>query len=178
MEDYPFNEHKHRYAVWTAARAVQRSFTTTANIKTAIEASGLRIFAESQNEVTIEEFDELHTLWCNTLINSFLPLKCSYGRAAKIVSIYLKTAVVIASSGSHPNCKIIHPPIDSILLTGLSKLDGLKDLSLERWTTLNEKQYQNVVNTIKTHFGFFNWRIEKYWNPERAKAYKAILKEP
>ena len=155
MEDYPFNEHKHRYAVWTAARAVQRSFTTTANIKTAIEASGLRIFAESDKEITIEEFDELHTLWCNTLINSFLPLKCSYGRAAKIVSIYLKTAVVIASSGSHPNCKIIHPPIDSILLTGLSKLDGLKDLSLERWTTLNEKQYQNVVNTIKTHFGFF-----------------------
>lgn len=175
MEDYPFNEHKHRYAVWTAARPVQRSFTTTANIKLAIEASGLRIFAESQNEVTIEEFDELHTLWCNTLINSFLPLKCSYGRAAKIVSIYLKTAVVIASAGSHPNCKIIHPPIDSILLTGLSKRDGLKDLSLERWTTFNKDGYLKVVNTIKTYFGFFDWQIEKYWKPERVKGIKAPI---
>ena len=44
MADYDIQEHIHRYAVWTAARASQRNFTTTANIRRAIEESGLRDF--------------------------------------------------------------------------------------------------------------------------------------
>jgi hypothetical protein len=39
---YSFEEHKHRFAVWTAARAVQRSFTRTRIISDVIVETGLR----------------------------------------------------------------------------------------------------------------------------------------
>jgi hypothetical protein len=45
IDNYTFNDHRHNYAVWTAARAVSRNFTSTANVKLAIEACGLRHFA-------------------------------------------------------------------------------------------------------------------------------------
>ncbi|MBK6447178.1 MAG: hypothetical protein IPF81_18330 [Bacteroidetes bacterium] len=41
-DNYSFAEHVHRFAVWTAARAVQRNFTTTENIRKAIEQTELQ----------------------------------------------------------------------------------------------------------------------------------------
>ena len=113
---YNFNEHKHRYAICTAARAVQRSFTTTENIKEAIDATSLRLFCESNEPVLQEEFDNHHKLWCRsiktTIENKGIP--CSYGRAAKIVAIYLKTSVILPTMGNNKKSFVIHPPIDSI----------------------------------------------------------------
>ena len=43
---YTFIDHLHNYSVWTAARAVQRGYTTTKNISAAIDKTELSKLAE------------------------------------------------------------------------------------------------------------------------------------
>jgi len=171
---YTFNQHLHNYAVWTAARAAQRGFTTTENIKNAIEKTDLRNLAEGKiPQVTTEEsYDEFHIKTCEKLIATFKRMnlkddilqKATFGRAAKIVAIYLKTAVVIRDKGQSQLSKIIHPPIDRILLTKLNKKH--KQIKIENWTQLSKDEYYELWNEIKAlpiyEHGF--WEIEDYWS--------------
>jgi hypothetical protein len=39
---YELLEHRHRFAVWAAARAAQRGFTTVANLRDALQATDIR----------------------------------------------------------------------------------------------------------------------------------------
>lgn len=165
---YSFNEHKHRFAVWTAARAVQRSFTTTKNIQSAINATRLREVAECTQPMSEELFDIFHRETCKQIIAFIDPITvCSYGRAAKIVAIYLKTSVILPSNGTSPLAELIHPPIDNILLTALAKKTGLEMLKTEKWTQFSEEDYWQVVERVRSVFQFFDWRLEAYWKPER-----------
>ncbi len=170
---YNFNEHKHNYAVWTAARAVQRNFTTTLKIKKAIEVSDLRKFSEDETNYTVEDFDIFHKECANQIINAFKKNgleEVSYGRAAKIISIYLKTSVILNSKGENGKSEIIHPPIDSILLNNISKeFPELKELQSIRWTKLDEPKYWELVSKLKTFFVDFNWKLEEFWKPELEK---------
>ena len=59
---YSFAKHLHNYACWTAARAVQRNFTTTNKIIKAIESSDLIRVEELQ----IETADEYALKLCHT----------------------------------------------------------------------------------------------------------------
>jgi hypothetical protein len=163
---YTFNEHKHRYAVWTAARAVQRSFTTTENIQRAIETTDIRTFAETGKTVSAAAYDALHEQWCLQLISSFLPgVICSYGRAAKMIAIYLKTSVILPTQGASALCDVIHPPLDSTLLNRLAKEKGLEALAAKRWTQFDDKDYREVVRVIRGKNYPFNWRLETFWQP-------------
>lgn len=175
---YDFKEHKHRFAIWTAARAVQRGFATTSLIREAINASGLRKFAESENSITQEEFDSLHKDWCEDLMKTFNTkiitrlgrgAKCSYGRAAKIVAIYLKTSVILPSGGDAERSLLIHPPLDSIIFTSIAKDAEYADLRFKNWTTLDESQYWDIVKLLRNHKLGFNWKIEELWDPVMIK---------
>jgi hypothetical protein len=165
--DYNFKEHKHRYGVWTAARAVQRSFTTTTNISFAINKTSLRFFAEMSQILDQETFDKQHKEWSQSIIETFksIPIECSYGRAAKIIAIYLKTSYVIASEDAPMN-RIIHPPIDGILLASLSTIDNLLDFKSIRWTKLDETAYWKLVDRIRLQIKSFDWQLESHWKPE------------
>jgi hypothetical protein len=168
IKPYDFNEHKHRYAVWTAARAVQRKFTTTNNIAKAIDKSGLRRFSETDEVYTADQYDiEQHT-WCTQLMKAFdeMGVACSYGQAAKIVAIYLKTAVVLPGNGISPNALVIHPPIDSILIKSISDLPGLSHIKNERWTKFTKAKYIEVIDSIRAKFGRFDWTLEEHWKPQ------------
>lgn len=168
--EYSFEQHVHNYAVWTAARAVQRKFTTTANIKWAIEQTTLRSFAAHNDINSAEQYDELHKCWAENLIHAFSNIgvqDCTYGRAAKVISIYLKTSVLLCNRASCRASQLIHPPIDSILLKRIASKSGLKDLSQIRWTHLSKLEYWSLVKRLKDHFGSFDWRLEEYWTPER-----------
>lgn len=168
MLDYTFNNHRHNYAIWTAARAVQRGFTTTLNIKAAIDKSNLKAFAESSVDVSIGEFEQFHRQCCRQIISNLQDVMTgvpTYGRAAKIVSIYLKTSVVLPGKGECNRSKLIHPPIDSILLTNLNsdlKLTGLRN---RLWTKFSEEEYWEVVYLIRDTIGCFDWKLERYWTP-------------
>lgn len=67
---FDFNEHKHRFAVWTAARSVQRSFTNNKNIKEAINFTSIKSFSESNEIISSDQFDELQKEWCKAIIKS------------------------------------------------------------------------------------------------------------
>lgn len=169
---YVFQDYIHDYSIWTAARAVQRNFTNTAKIKEAIDKSGLRQFSEARKCNSIEEFSEFHRLCAKQIIVALKVIgvpNATYGRAAKIISIYLKTSVVIPMSGQGDICQLIHPPIDRILLTNLSRKHHLKKLCEKGWTSLNEDEYWSLYERIKKEGFQFNWTLEKYWHPEQER---------
>ena len=165
---YHFNDHRHNYAVWTAARAVQRGFTvTTAIVRVAIENSGLKEFAEDEKAYNHTDFEMFHLLCAYNLMDSFKSKgvkSISYGRAAKIIAMYLKTAVILCNRGACAKSQIIHPPMDRILLQNLSKnVVGLEKLAFITWTGLNAEQYWEIVELIRLRMGAFSWQLEEYW---------------
>ena len=172
MATYNFNQHRHNYSVWTAARASQRGFTTTKNIKGAIDNCDLQNFSESNFDLTHEEFEAFHRKCCRQIIawlDKDMPGKTTYGRAAKIVAIYLKTSIIIVNKADCSRSKIIHPPIDNILLTNLSTKINLLAIKNKRWTLLTEEEYWQLVSTIKSAVNSFDWTLEEYWKPEFEK---------
>lgn len=179
---YSFEEHKHRFAVWTAARAVQRSFTKTRIISDVIAETGLRSTSNTMENFSQNEFDEFHRTCCNDLAARFKQrdIDCSYGRAAKIVSIYLKTKLIIGGDLGGPLASIIHPPIDSILLKNLAKQDkypGLGELAGRTWTNFDHTEYWSLVDLIRLNIGFFDWRLEEFWLPEQEYWVKKVAQE-
>lgn len=168
---YTFTEHLHNYAVWTAARAVSRNFTDTRNIKSAIEKTDLKGLIENKQDFSIDSFDIFHRKTANIIINYFksvdnnLENKATYGRAAKIIAIYIKTIAVVRDSGISNLAKIAHPPIDSILLTNASKVYKEFGLNKTKWTKLTEVEYFELINKFRTiQFDYF-WELEQYWSP-------------
>ncbi|MBO0930559.1 hypothetical protein [Fibrella aquatilis] len=170
MTSYDFNEHRHNFATWTAARASQRGFAKTPIIKTAIESSGLRRFAEMELDDSSTDFESFHKSCAFDLIDSFRNQDfsdVSYGRAAKIISIYLKTSVILTSKGDCRKSRIIHPPIDNILLTKIASIyPSLRHLKSVKWTTLSENAYWSLVKELKSEFTPFDWTLERFWQLE------------
>ncbi len=166
--EYNFNEHKHRFAVWTAARAVQRNFAKTKTIIEAIECANLKQFCELDTAICQEDFDRKQKEWCNLIIKYFNKEgeteKRSYGRASKIIAIYLKTSYLIPNKGETKNCEVIHPPIDRILLNNLARKQNIKELQNFKWTNFEDHNYEFVMNTIRNKGLIFNWTLEKYWD--------------
>jgi len=168
---YTFNEHLHNYAVWAAARAVARNFTNTANVKSAIEETKLRRLLDNNEEFSITSFDQFHRKTARQIIAHFnhvdkgLEEKATYGRAAKIIAIYIKTAIVVRDSGMSNLARIAHPPIDRILLTNANKEHEKLGLARYNWTQLSEDTYFELVEKLRTiKFDSF-WEVERYWSP-------------
>lgn len=171
--EYRIEEHMHRFACWTAARAVSRGFLGGSNeaIADLINESNLResLSKTVRDKVkTKDGFDKLHTELKKKLLSQNALL--GHGRAAKTIAIYIKTAIIPFEPYSEFS-KYAHPPIDSILLSGIQKA-GVKDNVLKHpWTQYNEKQYSDVIHFLwasreKLGFEYF-WQIEKYWNGYR-----------
>jgi hypothetical protein len=84
--------------------------------------------------------------------------KISFGIAAKVVSIYVKTAEIIPTSGRSAISKVAIPPIDSYLLKGVQ-------IKTKPWSTLGKEEYMNLVNELEEkNEGRPFWTIEYYWN--------------
>jgi len=172
---YTFNEHLHNYAVWAAARAVARNFTNTANVKSAIEETGLRRLLDNNEMFSIASFDQFH---CETArkiivhlkyIDNGLEEKATYGRAAKIIAIYIKTAIVVRDLGVSNLARIAHPPIDRILLTNANKEHKKLELIRYNWTQLSEDEYFELIEKLRSiKFESF-WEVERYWSPIQAE---------
>lgn len=70
----------------------------------------------------------------------------------------------------HPNVKALHPPIDSLLLNELYRLDvgGLratwKAARKQRWSMFDSPQYQRVIEAIRAvSDGRPMWMVETHW---------------
>ena len=169
---YTLNTHLHNFAVWTAARAVSRNFTTTAAVRGAIECTNLRELIDTDEEFTLDSFDEYHRSTARSIVSFFQSLggatseKTSYGRAAKIIAVYIKTIATIRD-GRGSLAKFAHPPIDRILLTNLHKEYPLLNTNNINWTQLDEHSYFDLVERLRTIKVDYFWELERFWSPER-----------
>ena len=162
--NYNIEEHRHRFAAWAAARAVQRGFTNTSNIISAIENTNLQEIVTNKSlwPKCNDDFNKLHKIWCDKVISKLnnLGIKTSYGRAAKIVAIYLKSTIVLSGNEKTKFGRIIHPPIDRILLSALK----IK----QNWTKLDKKSYFKLIKELESrNQNIAFWQIEEYWQPKK-----------
>lgn len=126
MRGYELFEHKHKFSVWAAARAAQRGFTNVDNLREALENCGVIEFIKdpASFEINEDEFRNCHTVWCNQIID-YLTRKgvknSTFGRAAKLIAVYLKSMFIVGGAAQCNLAKIAHPPIDRILLQNISE---------------------------------------------------------
>ena len=177
---YDIFEHKHRFSVWAAARAAQvRSGAKVKDLREALENCGIVEFLNDSASMQVdqEQFDVLHRGWCVNIIDFLTKkggTKATFGRAAKLVAVYLKSMVVI---GGDPDCglaQVVHPPIDSIMLQNLSRSAEVRSPHKQkwesvRWTQLSEEEYYQLVSElfVCVEPGMPLWRLEKYWTVTR-----------
>jgi hypothetical protein len=125
--------------------------------------------------VTADGVDRAHRRWCRRILAFWRRrgVRGTYGRAAKLLSIYLKGMVVVGPRANSAFARLAHPPIDRILLMALAR-DRTKfnaDLrSIWRgteWTSLDEKEYFELIGSFRA-VGLDKpafWQIERYWRP-------------
>ena len=170
---YDHFEHCHRFAVWASARAAQRGFTSVENLRDALESTDIRACLLEPGFIDTNEyaFEILHRKWCNEIVKFLLDkniTNATFGRAAKLVAIYLKSMVVIGAHSQSPLATFAHPPIDRLLLQNLALAKDSNHKSLWKktaWTKLDEKGYYNLLATLRTVLLESDpwWMIEKYW---------------
>ena len=170
---YTHFQHRHNFAVWCAARAVQRGFTRSLVLKEALEKCGVMEFIRDNKESAIsqQEFDERHDQWCSSILATWERNRiegASYGRAAKLLAVYLKSMIVVQVSPNRLS-EVAHPPIDQIILQNISKDKDIRHPNKGQWkeinwTQLDKTAYKRLVHDFRQVFyGKPFWIIEKYW---------------
>ncbi len=170
-----YKKYSHEYATWCSARAVQRGFVNSIKIKSAIEYAGLQNFEQELLETNLS-FD-VYKIWHRNkaakILKGFLNENVSledatFGRAAKIIAIYIKTAHILGNPESTIS-RFAFPPIDRILLFNIIIKYGknIFDVKPLNWTNFNEGNYDSIITSLKDickneNLEFF-WMIEKYW---------------
>ena len=168
---YNLTEHRHRFSVWAAARAAQRNWkgAKVERLRGAIEASGLVSYCNENTKADIDQFtfDALHTKWCCQIIRHLQEnsIECTFGRAANLVAVYLKSMVVCHDPDSSL-ARICHPPIDGIMLRNLANEPrGKHKWKVLRWTNLGQSQYTELIADLRKALGRGEpfWMLEEFW---------------
>jgi hypothetical protein len=170
---YEITEHSHRFSVWAAARATQRGFTSVDVLRDALEGSGVVEFLRRADAYGTDAgcFRTLHEGWCRSIINSLEArhMNATFGRAAKLIAVYLKSRVVLARPETIL-ARVAHPPIDSILLRNVVRAHELQSphkytWAKIKWTQLNETSYYILVGQLLALLpdGEPFWKLEQFW---------------
>jgi hypothetical protein len=177
---YTLATHQHRFAAWAAARAAQRGLAKlrTGIILDALVHCGVVAVVDTVSNwpTTAETFDAAHRGWCQSVLKHILSIGISearYGRAAKVVAIYLKSRIVLGGHHDTDFARVIHPPIDRILLQSLAGYVRTKDtafanqLRTTNWTSLTEAEYDDLIARLRSA-GLDQpafWCVERFWDP-------------
>lgn len=172
---YTIFEHKHRFSVWAAARATQRAFTTVENLKEALENCGVVEFLKTPKSLNVdqEKFHKLHQKWCRSIIKHLQEKgvkNATFGRAAKLVAVYIKSMIVVGGSHNCALAQIAHPPIDRILLQNLANSPVVPSQHKAEWkeinwTQLDEDRYYKLLQQLSECLRKDEpmWSLERYW---------------
>ncbi len=176
---YTLMEHRHRFACWAAGRAASRKLAGGSNrvLRIALESSTLpALLAGPRHQwpKSATEYDQAHRRWCEDIVGSLHRQgvdSATYGRAAKLVAIYIKSMIVCGGESDARLADIAHPPIDRLLLQALAKEPGFP-VSLRAlwrstsWTALCAEDYYVLIGTLRrsgvAQGGF--WRAERWWS--------------
>lgn len=183
FDEYTAAEHRFRFAAWAAARASARGVAGF-NARKAFEAldfAGLGELANTPQALPQceKEFDRMHTKWCGKVIGFFQheTPQITYGRAAKLVNVFLKALYLNyfggeehASPAARPNANVIHPPVDRLVLSELARLEHAApnesfwpDMLDKGWTNFNQSDYEKVITEMRRLSKNRLWRIESCW---------------
>jgi len=190
-------EQRHEFAYRAAFQAASVRGLRGFNIAMAqgmIEAAGLfQHLDNGGNDLpdTHAEFDEWHQEKRKAVIGVFNGQNgvndnngLSHGRAAKLINVYLKAWFPEIDEARR---SVIHPPVDSVLLTHLRYkliLDEIEGCPMARqpevqcllqgagvnpwrprpWTTLDSPGYNEIIHAFQYLANAHGlWKIEKYW---------------
>lgn len=102
----------------------------------------------------------------------------SFGRAQKLVNIYLKTVLVCGGHHQHPSVALLHPPLDYELFKGLRSFLSKNRAAVgkarsafiaaqkrnPRWTKFSEADYVAHIDVIKLLMvGEPLYQVEEHW---------------
>jgi hypothetical protein len=167
---YDIHLHTHLFAAWAASRAAstgQCKFSVLLG-RGALENAGLTSKLSSPDDLPNEnEIDHLHKRWRNCIIefatakhnarskSKSKEFRLTHGVAAKLINIYLKCRFVNPAYCANEKVKLIHPPIDSLLIDKMAEhnFGGDRKFWKERapngWSNLKSDEYQNIIDTIR-----------------------------
>ncbi|MNV63470.1 hypothetical protein D3C71_1560660 [compost metagenome] len=107
-------------------------------------------------------------------------LHCTYGRAQKLLNVYLKSKLVCAGWQAHRSVVALHPPIDRALLAAMDHftrterekipdargaLEAAQQLG-NSWTTFDKITYDAYIKVVKLIQGDRPlWAVEWLWAP-------------
>jgi hypothetical protein len=176
MKQYGIDDHRHRFSVWAAARATQRGLTNVVNLRKALEGCGVVAFLACGNLEAVDEaaFENHHRSWCRAIMACLIDLgvpNVTFGRAAKLIAIYLKSIVVLGSGCGSRLSQIAHPPIDGILLANIAVCPSIDsphkaEWAKVRWTKLDEAPYYRLIGQLRAALVPADapfWMLEQYW---------------
>ena len=207
QDSYTIIEHRHRFAIWAAGRAYSRNGPghTMAVATKLINESGVGKIATLDDLPHIEEMDAFLDGYFQKVIqlatgmtytrrwedkhtkakmSEVLPLECSYGRAQKLVNVYLKSKLVCTSAGDQVSIAALHPPLDRKLIGEIRRYlrrasykgsktqeDFFTALALgESWTSFDKTAYDAHIKVVKAIQGRRPlWGIEWLWKPTAEK---------
>lgn len=170
---YNLFEHRHRFAAWAAARAAQRGLTSVEILCQALDDSTIKQFVRDHFEepITAEEFQKLHCKWCKKIVNSLKRngvKDVPFGRAAKLVGVYLKSMIVVGPHSDADLAKVVHPPVDRLLLQELARHvlgERRKTFRKTAWTELSEDDYYQLIHQLRQEVPESEpfWHLERHW---------------
>lgn len=196
---YSMLEHRHRLAVWAAGRAYSRKGSGhTMEVAQALiensglgaisspedlpEPSGMDAFTHQRIEAVRRASADIpqHNHWKS---DELLSLECTYGRAQKLVNMYLKCKIVCAGFDDSDRVLALHPPIDDQLIKAIHRSRARcpaetsarfnKEWAAAQalgtaWTQFNQQTYDAYITAIRSFLaGRPMWQIEQFWNPIR-----------
>ena len=176
MRPYEIGEHRHNFAVWAAARASQRGLGAGVRIlRATLESCGIvdDLQGANLNEIDDERFKRMHRKWCLNAIDRLMEAGIQdvpFGRVAKLVAIYLKSAVILGRGLGTAFAQVAHPPIDGILLKNLVASPDVISVHKSawrriKWTKLNEESYYKLIQQLREVLGPEEpfWKLERFW---------------
>lgn len=181
LTQYSIEKHKDMYARWCAAAAYGRGLAGGGSSLAfrLIEVSGLDQVAGPED--IGQDVDEWQMSFMKKIKSEAAHLGIrdySFGRAQKLVNIYLKTILVCGGHHHHPNVALLHPPLDYELFKGLRTfLSKNRKCMFEarsaflaaqksnpRWTNFSEADYVAHIDAIKLLMaGKPLYQVEEHW---------------
>lgn len=175
LNNYTFENHKHRFAVWCGATAGSRSKLCRFSVskgKKILEQAGISPQGELEqlSHMSSSDFDKWHKQICIRMIDKAKDIglnEFTYGVSAKVLNCYLKAYF----NNSDSILNHLHPPIDRILLKKLAdkniggfQLEWKKFMSIG-WSKFEESDYCECIDLIKKFLqpNFSPWKIEYFW---------------
>ena len=170
---YSQSEHAHRFAAWAAARAAS---TKTARFKVSMARHWIELIPDLSDckfgvgsLPRADRFDEAHRCWRAKLIASAQNdgVTISHGTAAKLINVYLKALFLTDVSSETSQVKVVHPPIDRLLIDELAReRPDIWRGHPRSWSKFDSDLYERTIEkvreTLEPQSGL--WRIEAHWS--------------